>query len=195
MKTSRKNAHLCNSHLISCPPCYLLRNESAYVSVAVMSLIYCHSRMYFYVCFCVPVCMFCLKMRARLPRVHPNAKGLIAVCFLISAQQLFQKLKNLMRPYSVEFESPLELSAQGGSKQHTNAPKLDRTGTCMQICSSVVLCTLACSLSSLFGWGFDSVSYFGVTSHSSLCTTPFHFLETSPPKLSVGHTVVLYSQQ
>lgn len=29
-------------------------------------------------------------------------------------QQLFQKLKNLMRPYSVEFESPLELSAQGG---------------------------------------------------------------------------------
>ncbi|KAM7393060.1 hypothetical protein PAMA_007941 [Pampus argenteus] len=27
--------------------------------------------------------------------------------------QLFQKLKNLMRPYSVEFESPLELSAQG----------------------------------------------------------------------------------
>lgn len=29
-------------------------------------------------------------------------------------EQLFQKLKNLMRPYSVEFESPLELSAQGG---------------------------------------------------------------------------------
>lgn len=28
-------------------------------------------------------------------------------------QQLFQKLKNLMRPYSVTFESPLELSAQG----------------------------------------------------------------------------------
>lgn len=33
--------------------------------------------------------------------------------WLIMCQQLFQKLKNLMRPYSVTFESPLELSAQG----------------------------------------------------------------------------------
>lgn len=33
--------------------------------------------------------------------------------WLIMCQQLFQKLKNLMRPYSVKFESPLELSAQG----------------------------------------------------------------------------------
>ncbi|ROL47446.1 NMDA receptor synaptonuclear signaling and neuronal migration factor [Anabarilius grahami] len=31
----------------------------------------------------------------------------------VIAQELFQKLKNLMRPYSVTFESPLELSAQG----------------------------------------------------------------------------------
>uniref|UniRef100_A0A665X400 NMDA receptor synaptonuclear signaling and neuronal migration factor a n=1 Tax=Echeneis naucrates TaxID=173247 RepID=A0A665X400_ECHNA len=30
-----------------------------------------------------------------------------------NGEKLFQKLKNLMRPYSVEFESPLELSAQG----------------------------------------------------------------------------------
>lgn len=29
--------------------------------------------------------------------------------------QLFQNLKNLMNPYRVAFESPLELSAQGNS--------------------------------------------------------------------------------
>lgn len=37
------------------------------------------------------------------------------IWLFVWTQQLFQKLKNLMRPYSVEFESPLELSAQGGS--------------------------------------------------------------------------------
>lgn len=63
------------------------------------------------------VCVLCLKMHAPLLRAYPSAVGLIGVCFLIWAQQLFQKLKNLMRPYSVEFESPLELSAQGGSDQ------------------------------------------------------------------------------
>ncbi|XP_041826833.1 NMDA receptor synaptonuclear signaling and neuronal migration factor isoform X2 [Melanotaenia boesemani] len=37
-------------------------------------------------------------------------------CYVLgnpNGEKLFQKLKNLMRPYSVEFESPLELSAQG----------------------------------------------------------------------------------
>ncbi|KAG7223881.1 hypothetical protein INR49_015137 [Caranx melampygus] len=65
--------------------------------------------LYMFVCLCV----LRQKMRAPLLRVHPSALGLIGVCALILAQQLFQKLKNLMRPYSVEFESPLELSAQG----------------------------------------------------------------------------------
>lgn len=51
------------------------------------------------------VCVQCVQMVVHLR-------------FLVSFQQLFQKLKNLMRPYSVEFESPLELSAQGGSQKH-----------------------------------------------------------------------------
>ncbi|XP_048876856.1 NMDA receptor synaptonuclear signaling and neuronal migration factor [Brienomyrus brachyistius] len=37
-------------------------------------------------------------------------------CYVLgnpNGEKLFQKLKNLMRPYSVDFESPLELSAQG----------------------------------------------------------------------------------
>nr|XP_009293526.1 NMDA receptor synaptonuclear signaling and neuronal migration factor-like isoform X1 [Danio rerio] len=37
-------------------------------------------------------------------------------CYVLgnpNGEKLFQKLKNLMRPYSVTFESPLELSAQG----------------------------------------------------------------------------------
>ena len=67
----------------------------------------------------VSECVLCMKMQASLLRVYPSAVGLIAVCFLISSQQLFQKLKNLMRPYSVEFGSPLELSAQGGYEQNT----------------------------------------------------------------------------
>ncbi|KAJ8339425.1 hypothetical protein SKAU_G00362110 [Synaphobranchus kaupii] len=37
-------------------------------------------------------------------------------CYVLgnpNGEKLFQKLKNLMRPYSIAFESPLELSAQG----------------------------------------------------------------------------------
>lgn len=95
---------------------------SAYVSLAVMNWIHCSSSICFYVCVCA--CMLSLKMQAPLLRVCPSAVGLIGVCFPISAQQLFQKLKNLMRPYSVEFESPLELSAQGRSEQsHANTLK------------------------------------------------------------------------
>ncbi|KAJ8413817.1 hypothetical protein AAFF_G00064150 [Aldrovandia affinis] len=33
--------------------------------------------------------------------------------FALTCQNLFQNLKNLMRPYAIEFKSPLELSAQG----------------------------------------------------------------------------------
>lgn len=39
--------------------------------------------------------------------------------------QLFQNLKNLMNPYRVAFESPLELSAQGNLfpvQRHTHTP-------------------------------------------------------------------------
>ena len=55
--------------------------------------------------------MVCLKEKS----VYVEKDELF--CFLIKIQQLFLKLKNLMRPYSVEFESPLELSAQGESQQ------------------------------------------------------------------------------
>lgn len=47
----------------------------------------------------------------RNPDLQSSRLSFISALF----QQLFQKLKNLMRPFSVEFESPLELSAQGGS--------------------------------------------------------------------------------
>lgn len=73
------------------------------------------------------VCVLCLKISAPLLWAYPRAVGLTGVCFLISAQQLFQKLKNLMRPYSVEFESPLELSAQGESSQTLKKMLIIRT--------------------------------------------------------------------
>ncbi|KAK5621445.1 hypothetical protein CRENBAI_005973 [Crenichthys baileyi] len=46
---------------------------------------------------------------------EPNVIHIMG-CYVLgnpNGEKLFQKLKNLMRPYSVEFESPLELSAQG----------------------------------------------------------------------------------
>lgn len=90
-------------------------------------------------CLCLRVC---LKMQAPLLRVYPSAVGLIGVCFLISAQQLFQKLKNLMRPYSVEFESPLELSAQGGSEQTHHADHRDTT--CVVTHTYIQTCCIQC---------------------------------------------------
>lgn len=48
------------------------------------------------------------------------------ICLLSAPKQLFQKLKNLMRPYSVEFQSPLELSAQGGCWHHITRNVLGR---------------------------------------------------------------------
>lgn len=44
------------------------------------------------------------------PGVHPCFQLLTLDMFSF---QLFQNLKNLMNPYRVAFESPLELSAQG----------------------------------------------------------------------------------
>lgn len=79
----------------------------------------------------------------------PSAERLIGVCVLISAQQLFQKLKNLMRPYSVEFESPLELSAQGGSEQtckRTQKAQVTRTRAYGMNISSEELTQNSCSL-------------------------------------------------
>lgn len=93
----------------------------------------------------------CCVWRGRFPAAMcPDAEGLTGVCFLISAQQLFQKLKNLMRPYSVEFESPLELSAQGESDQthpdiqikqtqifRSNTPRYSHPVTSVHLISSV----------------------------------------------------------
>lgn len=98
--------------LLSLP---FLPQKKDYVSSAVMSWVHCCPCTCF-LCFA----FMCLRMQAPSLWVYPSAVGLIGVCFLISTQQLFQKLKNLMRPYSVEFESPLELSAQGGFITNTH---------------------------------------------------------------------------
>lgn len=85
-------------------------------------VVLCHNKLNLLPPFCVFVCLrACVTMHSTLLQAHSREMQLIGVCALISTPQLFQKLKNLMRPYSVEFESPLELSAQGRSKQtHSN---------------------------------------------------------------------------
>ncbi|KAM8872508.1 NMDA receptor synaptonuclear signaling and neuronal migration factor [Synchiropus picturatus] len=60
---------------------------------------------------------FWRRLSRFMSKVNPEP-NLIHVmgCYVLgnpNGEKLFQKLKNLMRPYSVEFESPLELSAQG----------------------------------------------------------------------------------
>ncbi|XP_053096344.1 NMDA receptor synaptonuclear signaling and neuronal migration factor isoform X3 [Pangasianodon hypophthalmus] len=60
---------------------------------------------------------FWKRLSRFMSKVNPEP-NLIHVmgCYVLgnpNGEKLFQKLKNLMRPYSVTFESPLELSAQG----------------------------------------------------------------------------------
>uniref|UniRef100_A0A3P9NNS3 NMDA receptor synaptonuclear signaling and neuronal migration factor n=1 Tax=Poecilia reticulata TaxID=8081 RepID=A0A3P9NNS3_POERE len=57
---------------------------------------------------------FVLRFMSKI-NPEPNVIHIMG-CYVLgnpNGEKLFQKLKNLMRPYSVEFESPLELSAQG----------------------------------------------------------------------------------
>lgn len=60
---------------------------------------------------------FWKRLSRFMSKLNP-APNLIHImgCYVLgnpNGEKLFQKLKNLMRPYSVTFESPLELSAQG----------------------------------------------------------------------------------
>ncbi|KAM9451731.1 NMDA receptor synaptonuclear signaling and neuronal migration factor [Clarias gariepinus] len=60
---------------------------------------------------------FWKRLSRFMSKINPEP-NLIHVmgCYVLgnpNGEKLFQKLKNLMRPYSVTFESPLELSAQG----------------------------------------------------------------------------------
>ncbi|XP_077944052.1 NMDA receptor synaptonuclear signaling and neuronal migration factor isoform X3 [Gasterosteus aculeatus] len=60
---------------------------------------------------------FWRRLSRFMSKVNPEPNIIhIMGCYVLgnpNGEKLFQKLKNLMRPYSVEFESPLELSAQG----------------------------------------------------------------------------------
>uniref|UniRef100_I3J7I9 NMDA receptor synaptonuclear signaling and neuronal migration factor n=1 Tax=Oreochromis niloticus TaxID=8128 RepID=I3J7I9_ORENI len=60
---------------------------------------------------------FWRRLSRFMSKVNPEPNLIhIMGCYVLgnpNGEKLFQKLKNLMRPYSVEFESPLELSAQG----------------------------------------------------------------------------------
>uniref|UniRef100_A0A3P9M693 NMDA receptor synaptonuclear signaling and neuronal migration factor a n=1 Tax=Oryzias latipes TaxID=8090 RepID=A0A3P9M693_ORYLA len=60
---------------------------------------------------------FWRRLSRFMSKVNPEPNKIhIMGCYVLgnpNGEKLFQKLKNLMRPYSVEFESPLELSAQG----------------------------------------------------------------------------------
>uniref|UniRef100_A0A3B4Z2A1 NMDA receptor synaptonuclear signaling and neuronal migration factor n=1 Tax=Seriola lalandi dorsalis TaxID=1841481 RepID=A0A3B4Z2A1_SERLL len=59
---------------------------------------------------------FWRRLSRFMSKVNPEPNLIhIMGCYVLgnpNGEKLFQKLKNLMRPYSVEFESPLELSAQ-----------------------------------------------------------------------------------
>uniref|UniRef100_A0A3B3UXJ5 NMDA receptor synaptonuclear signaling and neuronal migration factor n=1 Tax=Poecilia latipinna TaxID=48699 RepID=A0A3B3UXJ5_9TELE len=59
---------------------------------------------------------FWRRLSRFMSKVNPEPNVIhIMGCYVLgnpNGEKLFQKLKNLMRPYSVEFESPLELSAQ-----------------------------------------------------------------------------------
>ncbi|KAM3873734.1 NMDA receptor synaptonuclear signaling and neuronal migration factor [Diretmus argenteus] len=60
---------------------------------------------------------FWRRLSRFMSKVNPEPNLIhIMGCYVLgnpNGEKLFLKLKNLMRPYSVEFESPLELSAQG----------------------------------------------------------------------------------
>ncbi|XP_078811916.1 NMDA receptor synaptonuclear signaling and neuronal migration factor isoform X8 [Oryzias latipes] len=60
---------------------------------------------------------FWRRLSRFMSKLNPEPNKIhIMGCYVLgnpNGEKLFQKLKNLMRPYSVEFESPLELSAQG----------------------------------------------------------------------------------
>uniref|UniRef100_A0A3B4DLU5 NMDA receptor synaptonuclear signaling and neuronal migration factor a n=1 Tax=Pygocentrus nattereri TaxID=42514 RepID=A0A3B4DLU5_PYGNA len=60
---------------------------------------------------------FWKRLSRFMSKVNPEPNLIhIMGCYVLgnpNGEKLFQKLKNLMRPYSVTFESPLELSAQG----------------------------------------------------------------------------------
>uniref|UniRef100_A0A3Q3L6L5 NMDA receptor synaptonuclear signaling and neuronal migration factor a n=1 Tax=Labrus bergylta TaxID=56723 RepID=A0A3Q3L6L5_9LABR len=60
---------------------------------------------------------FWRRLSRFMSKVNPEPNLIhIMGCYVLgnpNGEKLFQKLKNLMRPYSVEFQSPLELSAQG----------------------------------------------------------------------------------
>uniref|UniRef100_A0A8C1LXM8 NMDA receptor synaptonuclear signaling and neuronal migration factor a n=1 Tax=Cyprinus carpio TaxID=7962 RepID=A0A8C1LXM8_CYPCA len=61
--------------------------------------------------------LFWKRLSRFMSKVNPEPNLIhIMGCYVLgnpNGEKLFQKLKNLMRPYSVTFESPLELSAQG----------------------------------------------------------------------------------
>uniref|UniRef100_A0A8C8IVB5 NMDA receptor synaptonuclear signaling and neuronal migration factor a n=1 Tax=Oncorhynchus tshawytscha TaxID=74940 RepID=A0A8C8IVB5_ONCTS len=60
---------------------------------------------------------FWRRLSRFMSKVNPEPNLIhIMGCYVLgnpNGEKLFQKLKNLMRPYSIQFESPLELSAQG----------------------------------------------------------------------------------
>ncbi|XP_061589412.1 NMDA receptor synaptonuclear signaling and neuronal migration factor isoform X3 [Cololabis saira] len=60
---------------------------------------------------------FWRRLSRFMSKVNPEPNVIhIMGCYVLgnpNGVKLFEKLKNLMRPYSVEFQSPLELSAQG----------------------------------------------------------------------------------
>uniref|UniRef100_A0A8C9VSL9 NMDA receptor synaptonuclear signaling and neuronal migration factor n=1 Tax=Scleropages formosus TaxID=113540 RepID=A0A8C9VSL9_SCLFO len=60
---------------------------------------------------------FWRRLSRLMSKLNPEPNLIhIMGCYVLgnpNGEKLFQKLKNLMRPYSVAFESPLELSAQG----------------------------------------------------------------------------------
>ncbi|KAM6975554.1 NMDA receptor synaptonuclear signaling and neuronal migration factor [Tautogolabrus adspersus] len=60
---------------------------------------------------------FWRRLSRFMSKINPEPNLIhIMGCYVLgnpNGEKLFQKLKNLMRPYSVEFQSPLELSAQG----------------------------------------------------------------------------------
>ncbi|KAM7369142.1 hypothetical protein PAMP_013435 [Pampus punctatissimus] len=68
---------------------------------------------------------FWRRLSRFMSKVNPEPNLIhIMGCYVLgnpNGEKLFQKLKNLMRPYSVEFESPLELSAQGLQKNNVSA--------------------------------------------------------------------------
>ncbi|XP_036070378.1 NMDA receptor synaptonuclear signaling and neuronal migration factor isoform X4 [Oryzias melastigma] len=84
---------------------------------------------------------FWRRLSRFMSKVNPEPNKIhIMGCYVLgnpNGEKLFQKLKNLMRPYSVEFESPLELSAQGGSKQTVADTQMHETTGPYVICPAL----------------------------------------------------------